>query len=120
MPGFNGTGPRGLGPMTGGGFGLCTGYSPTSSMPNDYRQPMMSSSSNTNYDYMQNPYGFQNRTIIPIQQSYYGGFPFGRGAGRGLGLGWSRGFGLGLGRGFGMGMAYRRGMGWGGRGAYRF
>jgi len=23
MPGFNGTGPRGMGPMTGGGRGLC-------------------------------------------------------------------------------------------------
>jgi len=23
MPGFDGTGPRGLGPMTGGGFGYC-------------------------------------------------------------------------------------------------
>ncbi|NLK01216.1 MAG: DUF5320 domain-containing protein [Clostridia bacterium] len=26
MPGFDGTGPRGFGPMTGGGFGYCTGY----------------------------------------------------------------------------------------------
>ncbi len=25
MPGFNGTGPNGMGPMTGGGFGYCTG-----------------------------------------------------------------------------------------------
>jgi len=25
MPGFDKTGPRGEGPMTGGGFGLCTG-----------------------------------------------------------------------------------------------
>lgn len=25
MPGFDGTGPRGQGPMTGGGFGRCTG-----------------------------------------------------------------------------------------------
>jgi hypothetical protein len=25
MPGFDGTGPRGEGPMTGGGFGYCTG-----------------------------------------------------------------------------------------------
>jgi len=25
MPGFDGTGPRGQGPMTGGGFGNCTG-----------------------------------------------------------------------------------------------
>jgi len=26
MPGLNGTGPQGRGPMTGGGFGYCTGY----------------------------------------------------------------------------------------------
>lgn len=25
MPGYDGTGPRGEGPMTGGGFGYCTG-----------------------------------------------------------------------------------------------
>lgn len=25
MPGFDGTGPRGQGPMTGGGFGRCSG-----------------------------------------------------------------------------------------------
>jgi hypothetical protein len=28
MPGFDGTGPRGLGPMTGGGRGFCTGFMP--------------------------------------------------------------------------------------------
>ena len=28
MPRFDGTGPRGLGPMTGGGRGFCTGYFP--------------------------------------------------------------------------------------------
>ena len=28
MPGFDGTGPRGFGPMTGGGRGFCTGYFP--------------------------------------------------------------------------------------------
>lgn len=27
MPGFDGTGPRGQGPMTGGGFGRCSGMS---------------------------------------------------------------------------------------------
>ena len=26
MPGYDGTGPLGRGPMTGGGFGRCTGY----------------------------------------------------------------------------------------------
>lgn len=28
MPGFNGTGPGGMGPMTGGGRGRCNPYSP--------------------------------------------------------------------------------------------
>lgn len=28
MPGFNGTGPGGMGPMTGGARGWCTPYSP--------------------------------------------------------------------------------------------
>lgn len=29
MPGFDGTGPRGMGPMTGGGRGFCNPYSPS-------------------------------------------------------------------------------------------
>ena len=33
MPGFDGTGPRGKGPMTGGGFGYCTGYVQPGAMP---------------------------------------------------------------------------------------
>lgn len=28
MPGFDGTGPMGMGPMTGGGRGFCIGYWP--------------------------------------------------------------------------------------------
>ncbi len=121
MPGLDRTGPRGLGPMTGGGFGLCTGFLPMPYSPYDYRQPMMAPFLNKHPNYVQNPYEFQNQPSIPtqqpyyttpMQQPYYSGFPFGWGMGRGLSLGW--------GRGFGMGMAYRRGMGWGGRGAYGF
>jgi hypothetical protein len=33
MPGFDGTGPRGLGPMTGGGRGYCAVLLPGSSAP---------------------------------------------------------------------------------------
>jgi len=34
MPGFDGTGPRGLGPLTGRGRGFClTGISPVSAQP---------------------------------------------------------------------------------------
>ena len=40
MPGFNGTGPRGLGPMTGGRRGFCTGFMPY--MFNRYPPPLQS------------------------------------------------------------------------------
>jgi len=33
MPGFDGTGPRGMGPMTGGGRGFCTGYAQSMGYP---------------------------------------------------------------------------------------
>ncbi len=32
MPGFDGTGPRGMGPMTGGGRGFCNPYGPSYGM----------------------------------------------------------------------------------------
>ena len=38
MPGFDGTGPRGMGPMTGGGRGFCNPYSPTYGMGAGYSQ----------------------------------------------------------------------------------
>jgi hypothetical protein len=116
MPGLNGTGPRGFGPMTGRGFGLCTGFSSAPNLSYGYNQPMMPQLPYTYPNNMQNPYTSQTQSVMPAQQPYNSGFPFGMGFGRGLG--WGRGFGLG--RGFGMGMAFRRGMGWGGRGAYRF
>lgn len=119
MPRLNRTGPRGLGPMTGGGFGLCAGL-PTSYMPYNYRQYTMPSFPSTYPAYLQNPYEFQNQTVSSMQQPYYGGSPFGWGLGRGLGAGRGLGFGLEWGRGFGIGMAYRRGMGWVGRGAYPY
>jgi hypothetical protein len=37
MPGFDGTGPRGMGPMTGGGRGLCNPYGPGYGMGFGYR-----------------------------------------------------------------------------------
>lgn len=43
MPGFDGTGPRGLGPMTGGGRGFCAGYpyysGPPVGLPSAYPRP---------------------------------------------------------------------------------
>lgn len=37
MPGFDGTGPRGMGPMTGGGRGFCNPYGPAYGMGFGYR-----------------------------------------------------------------------------------
>jgi hypothetical protein len=109
MPGLDRTGPRGLGSMTGGGFGYCSGYAQTPYPPYGYNQSYMPQFSYANPNYTQNSYGYQPQTGMPIQQPYYG---YGMGRGLGLGLGW--------GRGFGMGMAYRRGMGRGARGGYWF
>jgi hypothetical protein len=83
MPGFDGTGPMGMGPMTGGGRGFCampyTGYS---------------------------PYGYGMRLPNYTAFGTYSGYPFfGRpfGVGRG-GLPW----GGGRGRCFGGGRGFRR------------
>jgi hypothetical protein len=80
MPGFDGTGPRGQGPMTGGGRGFCA-------MPH---QP-----------YGSFGYGFRAPNL-PGQGMPYGSPAFG--AGRG-GLPW----GGGRGRVFGGGRGFRRG-----------
>ncbi|MFH1459416.1 MAG: DUF5320 domain-containing protein [Candidatus Omnitrophota bacterium] len=61
MPGFDGTGPRGQGPFTGGGRGYCAGY-PVS--------------------------GYMNSA--PGRGSFGYGRGFGRGYGRGQGFGWRR------------------------------
>lgn len=110
MPGLNRTGPRGLGPMTGGGFGCCAGYqfSPYSSY--GYNQSMIPQLPYTYLNNMQNPYVY-NRPTMPMQQPQQP-YDLPYGMGRGLGLGWNQGFG--------MGMAYRRGIGRGAREAYWF
>ena len=77
MPWGDGTGPMGLGPMTGRAAGYCAGYG----VPG-----------------YANSYG---------GKAFYGGYypsrGFGVGRGRGFGFGRGRGFGLGRGRGFGVG-----------------
>jgi hypothetical protein len=134
MPAFDGTGPRGLGRMTGRGFGYCAGYSPTNYSPYGYQQPMMPSLPSAYPSYPQYAYQPEQAgypAAMPMQQPYYSNFPFGPGLGygRGLGLGWGRGFGpglgygrglgLGWGRGFGPGLGYGRGLGLGwGRGFF--
>lgn len=124
MPGFDGTGPRGLGPMTGRGMGLCTGYMSTPYPTYGFRQPIIPRSQNINPNLTQNPYrpqtygvpyqypqqtllppaSPQRLPMMPIQNPYPGSYPFG----------------IGMGRGFGLGIRYRRGMGWNNRGTYRY
>jgi hypothetical protein len=79
MPGFDGTGPMGQGPMTGGGRGFCSvpyrGYSP--------------------YGYgMRQPYAYPPAPPYPIYGPVFGagrgGLPWGGGRGRVFGGG--RGF----------------------------
>ncbi|MFQ6100947.1 MAG: DUF5320 domain-containing protein [Anaerolineae bacterium] len=81
MPGFDGTGPAGMGPMTGGARGWCNPYSP-----------------------MYGGYGPYRPLYPPPVRPYYGGYPaiyrLGRRMGRGFwglgrsgrGRGWGRGW----------------------------
>ncbi|MEA3255841.1 MAG: DUF5320 domain-containing protein [Candidatus Altiarchaeota archaeon] len=72
MPGLDGTGPRGLGPLTGGGRGFClTGTSPTTV------QPISTI-----------PQTIPQR---PMYNMIYRGLGFGRGRGGGRGMGRGRG-----------------------------
>lgn len=69
MAGFDGTGPRGLGPLTGGGRGFCvTGVSPAPA-------------------YTQTPMVRQ----MPAYAGVVRGIGFGRGRGMGRGMGRKRG-----------------------------
>lgn len=76
MPGFNGTGPLGMGPMTGGGRGRCNPYWGGT----DYYRPY---------------YGYGYPGYIGYGYSGYGGgyWCFGRGGGFGRGRGLGRGRG---------------------------
>jgi hypothetical protein len=83
MPRLDGTGPAGMGPMTGGARGWCNPYSPLRAGYAPYRPPYPA----------------------PVHP-YYPGYPPAYGFGRPR---WGRGFwGRGLGRGGGRG----RGRGW--------
>ena len=97
MPGFNGTGPLGLGPMTGRGMGYCA--MPLSGMmPYGYagypRTPMSGG-----YPYVP-PSSFSAIPYAPFIGWPRFGMRFGRGFGRGF-WGWGRGRGRGRGRGWG-------------------
>jgi hypothetical protein len=76
MPFGDGTGPMGLGPMTGRGAGFCAGFGRpgfASSMPS--------------YPYH---YGYNNWTPMWPRRGYGFASGFGRGFGRSLGRGWRR------------------------------
>ena len=83
MPGFDGTGPRGIGPMTGGGRGFCNPYHAGG------RPPFMGA-----YPYG-SPYGPSYAASYggyysPYAAYPYGSFGFGQGFGMGRGFGWGR------------------------------
>ena len=94
MPRGDGTGPMGMGPMTGRAAGYCAGYSVPGFM---------------------NP--IPGRGFGGLGMGFGRGrglWGYGRGVGRGTGFGWGRGRGMGWGRGRGMGW----GRGWGWRAGY--
>ena len=116
MPFGDGTGPRGMGPMTGRGAGYCAGYGApgfTNPYPRGGRAgrffgrgvPYADPYAGGYADPYAGPYG-PDVPYGAYGQPYYGWGP-GYGQGRGFGMG--RGFGFGRGRGFGRG--FGRGMG---------
>lgn len=96
MPGFDGTGPSGLGPMTGRGFGYCALPMPGAG----YAIPP--------YSYANYPISYPVAPIRAGMPAFYAPpyappliprFGMGFGRGRGWGRGYGRGFGMGRGRG---------------------
>ena len=91
MPGFDGTGPRGMGPMTGGARGFCNPYYAGAGASFMGAYPY-GTPHGTGYV---PPYGAGYST--PYAASPYGSFGFGRGFGGGRGFGFGRGRGMGRG-----------------------
>jgi len=89
MPGFDGTGPRGMGPMTGGARGFCNPSYAGGRAPFGGAYPY-SAPYGTGYV---PPYGVGYST--PYAGYPYGAYGFGGGFGRGRGFGGGRGFGRG-------------------------
>jgi hypothetical protein len=98
MPGFDGTGPAGRGPMTGGGRGWCNPYTPAYTGYGPYP---------TTHPYSYGPYGapIAGRPARRYGFPAYGGLPWGYGLGRPR---------------WGLLGFWGRGMGWGGRGRRRW
>ncbi len=104
MPGLDGTGPMGMGPMTGGARGWCNPYGPTRGAWGGarYYAPRW------NWGAMPWGYGYA--------PGYWGGMYPRRGLGLGPcggGMAWGRGRGMGFGRGIGFGRGMGRGWGYG-------
>jgi len=103
MPRGDGTGPAGMGPMTGRAAGYCAGYP----VPG-FMNPMPPGAFGgfgpaPYYGGAASPYGFAGYPAAGYPVGAYSAFPqFGGGFGRGLGFGRGRGFnrGRGGGRGF--------------------
>lgn len=101
MPGMDGTGPAGMGPMTGGARGWCN--------------PMSAGAPVGGYGAWGTPYAYRSMGYgYPM-----GGYGYPMGGGYGMGMAWGRGrapfgygrgmaWGRGGGRGFGRGMGYGR------------
>ena len=87
MPGLNGRGPQGEGPLTGRGIGRCR---PAPSQGTDETVP--------NVDNTNSPNDTNSSDNVPV-------------AGQGMGMAWRRGGGGGGGMGRGMGRGTGRGMG---------
>jgi len=96
MPGLNGTGPRGMGPMTGGARGLCTRYQP---IYGSYGNPWFGRGLEIGWSYPRYPY-----------QPYYS--LYGRGYGYGIGYGYPYPRYPYMGFRYGYGLGMRRGWGW--------
>ncbi len=99
----DGTGPMGLGPMTGRGAGYCAGYSAPG-----YMNPV------AGRGFWGGGAGAAVRPpVLPTgaPYQYHGGYPYGPVIAPGFGWGYGRGFGRGFGRGWGRGRGRGRGSG---------
>jgi len=97
MPGFDGTGPQGLGPMTGGARGRCNPNYSAGQYNFARRYPYGGSYAAHYGGYGYNPY----MANPAYAANFYGAYGYGRGYGGGYGFG----------RGFGRGFGYGRGIG---------
>jgi len=102
MPFGDGTGPMGLGPMTGRAAGYCAGY-PVPGYMNPY----------PGYGYWGGPaYGYGAMPYSAVGYAPYPAFPYGGRFLPRLGRWFGRGWGMGIGRGRGIGIGRGRGRWW--------